>query len=153
MPTKAGEEHVLRFRLTCIVRPPESHEGRATEFGLQDKRRVLHPGETQPDGSIQYDFEVPVRRAPAGAPRFGGPFVHGTPAEPFLYLGWRRADGPPAAWIRRTKILLTSITWSQIFAAGDTGGLLAGCVAGIEGSRAPLLDDGWAVQPRDPSGS
>ncbi len=147
MAKKEPETRAVRLRLICVT-PPEMYEGAPSEFGLQDKEQVLHPGQAQSDGSIRYDFDVQVQRdREATTPRFRGPYVHGTPAAPFLYLGWRRREAGQATWIRRLKIPLSSITWEQIEAVqGGDGGVLAASVSGTRSGTVPFLGTGWTVE-------
>ncbi len=97
----------LTLNLICINPPPVSAQ---LLFGLQDKKGNLQPGLSLADGRLCFTGEVAVTRK-TGDPDFGGPFVHGTPNERFLYLTYRTADGNI---IRRLKAPLKSITWQQI---------------------------------------
>src|SRR5688572_2549464 len=94
----------LRLQMTCINLPPMPPN---TEFGLQDKDRVLHQGEAQPDGSLIFRCEVNAAEKD-GTIRLTGDFVHGSSAERILYLGLRPLGGADDAWIRRWKIALTA---------------------------------------------
>ncbi len=90
-PSKIGQEaqrHV-RLRIICISPPKPENYGAA--FGLQDnsttKEWVIHAGETQPNGDVQFECECRVRRNPAnGKPNFLGPF-------PQVSLGVRAEHG------------------------------------------------------------
>jgi hypothetical protein len=118
MSTAAREPWSVHLRLIAEVGPPGEYQNRPTEFGLQDREKQLSPGQEQPDGSVQFDLDVTVRRtSPAQGLRFSGPFVQGTPAEPFVYLSWKYA-GTPGEWIRRQKIPLATIPREQIEPAG-----------------------------------
>jgi len=99
----------IRLALVTKAVPPAVHDGMATEFGVQDKQRRLHPGSPHADGSQRFEFEVIAEQATGGLARFSGQFVHGTPAERFLYLGWRPVDGTIDGWIRRWKIPLSDL--------------------------------------------
>src|SRR3712207_3554149 len=102
MAHTSDEIRVVRLRLICLSPPPEQHEHAITEFGLQDKRQVLHPGQAEAGDAVRFELDVEAKRSPAAnGVRFGGPFVHGTSAAPFLYLGWRRKEGAPSGWIKR----------------------------------------------------
>jgi hypothetical protein len=118
------EEWRVRLRVVCLSPPkPEEHDA---AFGMQDnsttKEWIIHAGETQPNGNVLFQCECRVRRNPAnGKPNFLGPFVHGGTADRFLYLSWRPKDWRPGGpevprWVclRRMKVRLGSITWSQI---------------------------------------
>jgi hypothetical protein len=84
--------------------PPQVRDGVETVFGIQDKGRHLTPPVLDANGDTI--FEITATTSDAG---LTGPFVHGKPGERFLYLGWRPANGPPDAWIRRWKISLKSL--------------------------------------------
>ena len=148
MAATSDETRVVRLRLICLTPPPQQYENSPAEFGLQDKQQVVHPGEMQAGGSLHYEFEVQVRRnRQTNALRFLGPYVHGPPAEPFLYLSWRRKEAGPPSWIRRLKIPLSSITWAQIEAAGRTDrGVLEASVDGTGSGTVPLLGGGWTLR-------
>jgi hypothetical protein len=131
MARQTEEAVVVRLRLIAEALPPEEHNGRPTEFGLQDKKQEVQAGREQPDGSGHFDCEVQARRNPiTGEARFSGPYVQGTAADPFLYLSWGYDDAPPA-WIRRQKIRLGEITWKQIEEARRENGLLQASVPPI----------------------
>ena len=155
MAKTVSETGTVRLRLICVTPPPQTFENAPAEFGLQDKAQVLHPGQVQPDGSIRYDFDVQVHRSPETlAPRFRGPYVDGTPAAPFLYLGWRRSEAGQATWIRRLKIPLSPITREQIEAVWETDSrVLAASVNGTGGGTVPLLGAGWIVEESGSSGN
>lgn len=136
---------IVRLCLICRTIPPEQHEGKATEFGLQDNEQNLVAGTQQADGSIHYAFTVRAGEGRTGAtPRFSGPCVHGTAAAPFLYLGWRLAGAEQSSWIRRLKVPLGTCSWEQVRAVRDIhGGCLEATVDGTGSGTVPLLGDGW----------
>jgi hypothetical protein len=111
----ASDQGSWTLQLTLIAEapPPAEHEGRPTEFGLVGKKGTVDPGQEQPDGSVQFDFEVQVQIALTEPRfRFRGEQVQGKPDEPFVYLGWRYAEAP-SEWIRRQKISLATIPWKH----------------------------------------
>jgi Family of unknown function (DUF5990) len=117
MTPTSQETWNLHLRLIAEAAPPDEHDSRRTEFGLQDKKQQLHPGQVQSDGTVQFDLDVRATfHLQTGTVRFTGPFVHGTPAEPFLYLSWGYEGGPPK-WIRRQKVPLAAITFRRIVQA------------------------------------
>ncbi len=144
MAVTSEQSEVVRLRLICLA-PPEQHADEATEFGLQDKQQVIHAGHRGAGGSISYDLEVRVTGSRGtNAPRFSGPFVQGTAAAPFLYLGWWRKEPPGSPWIRRLNIPLTAITREQIAAVNRAvDGFLEARINGNGGGTVPLLDGGW----------
>jgi len=96
----AGE---LKLRVISR-RAPDRVEGRATEFGLQDKKKVLRPGEPFGDGQLVFDVDVGVELELGAEPRFRGPLVHGKSGAYHLYIGWRHAGAD--VWINRLKVAL-----------------------------------------------
>jgi len=150
----------VRLRIICVSPPsPEKH---GAAFGLQDnsttKEWVIHAGKGLPNGDVQFECECRVRRSQARSkPNFLGPFVHGGPADRFLYLSWRPKDWrpggpevPPSTWLRRMKIRLGSITWPQIEQAIRRHGVLEAKVPGTGPSGpfgpVPLGSEGWTVK-------
>jgi hypothetical protein len=145
MTERSQESWDLRLRLIAEAAPPEEQENRRTVFGLQDKRQQLHPGQVQPDGTLQFDLDVRATFHPqTGTMRFTGPFVHGKPAEPFFYLSWGY-EGEPPQWIRRQKIPLAAITFQMIAKARrqNKNGFQT-TVPPITGRTASVLVD-WAM--------
>jgi len=135
----------LQLRLTCLNLPSGPSGATEYEFGLQDKKQELVPGIAGSDGAVHYDLSVEaVRYDGSPAVRFRGPFVHGTPSVPFLYLSLRRTGAAPNDWIRRLKIPLTGIDWPKIEAASaPASNGLAATVSGQRSGTVPLLGDGW----------
>ena len=146
MAGKTQDNNQIHIRLICLAPPPAQHEGRATEFGLQDKAQALQYGIALPDGSLQFDCDVTVSKLQGATPRYGGPYAHGTPGDQFLYLGWRPRGAEKGAWHRRGKVSLHTITRQQIErAASNAEWVLQGIVRGLDAARLELLDDGWTV--------
>jgi hypothetical protein len=82
----------------------------------------------------------------SGPPNFSGALTHGTPADRFLYLSQRSPDGPEAAWIKRIKVPLKSITWEQVAAAArQPTSRLACTVDGGGSGTVKLIGTGWQV--------
>ena len=107
----------IRFTLKYDGLGPVYWINDPAQFGIQDKDAVLHQGRTDKDGVVAFDFSLELK--PGGAaPVFTGDFAHGKPAERFLYLGWRNAQG---AFAQRLKIPLGSIGWDQVRQAQETG--------------------------------
>jgi hypothetical protein len=136
-----GDRRTVHFRLVC-ERPP------GEEFGLQDKQRQLHPGAPQPDGSVVYLFDLEAVPGQAHeAVRWRGPYVHGRPPAPFLYLSLRRDGEEPTEWTKRIKVPLQVITAAQVETASRTdGAVLEGRVSGKGSGTVVLLGDGWSVR-------
>ena len=108
----------IRFTLKYDGFGPVYWVNDPTQFGIQDKDAVLHQGQTGPDGVVSFDFSLELKAAAGGAPVFVGEFAHGSPAERFLYLGWRNAQG---AFAQRLKIPLGSIGWEDVREAREAG--------------------------------
>jgi hypothetical protein len=135
-------EPQVTLEITCL-RPPT----RQGAFGLQDKNQRLHPpAQAATDSAV---FRCQVRAKPAaasGPPNFSGAFTHGTPQDRFLYLSTASEDGPNAAWIRRIKVPLKSITWEQVeTAARHADARLACTVDGGGSGTVKLIGRGWQV--------
>lgn len=138
MPTAA---RTIRLRMTC----PDlaACEATPTEFGVQDRHLGLHPGAIQAQGTIAFDIAVSVVRHPAdGSVRYRGPFVHGTLAEPYLYLSMRPVGAEPGAWRRRIKVRFPSLTWQNVEALPPTS-VLATDVSGERSRTVPLHTYAW----------
>ena len=104
----------IRLRLTYDGQGPATWTpmpGAPDAFGLQDKAGVLHPGSPGEAGTTVFDFALQVKPHASGAVVLAGEFAHGPPAERFLYLGWRNANG---AFAQRLKLPLAGISWSDV---------------------------------------
>jgi hypothetical protein len=113
---------------------------------VQDREQVVHHGQVHADGSISFEVTVSaVRHAADGSVRYRGPFVHGTPAEPFLYLSFRRVEGSPVDWIRRIKVRFPDLTWERLEAIPETSAMAA-CVSGERSRTVPLHTYDWIQQ-------
>jgi len=80
-------------------------------FGLQDKAGALHPGTPGAAGAMVFDFTLQVKSLDAKAVVLTGDFAHGSPAERFLYLGWRNTQG---GFAQRLKLPLFTIASAQV---------------------------------------
>ena len=101
----------VRLRIVYDGTPPNTWDGGAKDFGLQDKENVLHLGKAERDGRIVFDVALALKPERTPAPVFLGDFAHGAPKERFLYLSWRNTSG---AYAQRLKLPLAGITWSAI---------------------------------------
>ena len=90
----------LRLRIV-VVRPPPG-----VDYGLQRGRGSGYETvQTQRSRGADLTFELSIDVRPG--PRFGGPFVQGKPAAPFVYLDigtYAGQTGTP--WSRRLKVPL-----------------------------------------------
>lgn len=137
----------LRLRIICLKPPICPGDDAPTEFGVQDRGQVVHPGQVHGDGSVSFEVTVSaVRHAAGGSVRFRGPFVHGTPAEPFLYLSFRHVEGSPVAWIRRIKVRFPVLTWEQLEAIPETSVLAARVSGERRRTTIPLHTYDWTQQ-------
>jgi len=143
MPTTRPNDLALTVVLICQDAPPLEREGRAMEFGAQDKAGVLHPGLPEGERAVRFALGVVARPAAHGGVDFAGPFVHGVPQDRFLYLGYRRLS--ETTWTRRWKIPLAALTWSQVLAAHEGGKEIMGRVSAGGTATVRLLDLGWSV--------
>ena len=112
----------IQLQLVYDGSGPVHWDGGAGAFGLQDKDGALHPGTPGAAGSTVFDFTLRVKSLDARAVVLVGDFAHGTPAERFLYLGWRNRAGNFA---QRLKLPLATITADQVRQACVEGKLMA----------------------------
>jgi hypothetical protein len=146
MAKTSEKSQVVRLQLTCVTPPHQIFDTTEIVFGLQDRHEVLHPGQLQPDKSLLYEIDVAViHRSETPEARWRGPYVHGTPATPFLYLSLRRLSPDPTSWIKRLKIPLPRLTWEQIEATQATP-CFAASISGNGSGTVPLLGEGWTRQ-------
>lgn len=83
MPAPANDTLQLTLRLSCEDVPPAEYQGRAMEFGAQDKAGALHAGTTEDDGGLAFVLPVAAQLpAPGGEVDFSGTFVHGSTSTP-----------------------------------------------------------------------
>lgn len=152
MAKTSENSHIVRLQLTCVTPPPCPPDTKDVEFGLQDRHLVVHPGQPRPDGSLQYEIDVVVIHQPETPEvRWRGPYVHGTPAAPFLYLSLRRHPAQPTDWMRRLKVPLPSLSWDQVEWTQATP-CFAASVSGSGSGTVPLLSDGWTRQEHPSTG-
>jgi hypothetical protein len=130
-----AKQETLRLRIVYDGTPPNTWDGSAKDFGVQDKANVLHLGKTDRSGQIVFDIALDVKPERAAKPVFLGDFAHGPPKERFLYLSWRNSNG---AYAQRLKLPLGAIAWSDIDKARD---------APLTGEVAP------SSKPRKPGGT
>jgi hypothetical protein len=131
----------LRLRLKCVEPPALPNDG-MVEFGVQDKKQMLHAGSHLPDGALQFDFAVIVQVN--DAVKFSGPFAHGTADAPFVYLSLRPTQAG-AAWIKRIKVPLKNITPALVNKAIDADKPLQASVSGQGAATVPLLK-AWSIE-------
>jgi hypothetical protein len=143
MPTTRPNDLALTVVLICQDAPPSEREGRAMEFGAQDKAGVLHAGVTEGERTVRFALRIVARPAADGGVDFAGPFVHGVPQGRFLYLGYRRLG--ETTWTRRWKIPLAPLTLSQVLAAHEGGKEIVGRVSAGSTATVRLLGLGWSV--------
>jgi hypothetical protein len=146
------DERPLGLRVICSPMPPRTFGARERiELAMQVKQD-LQPGVERPDGGMQFECEVRVKRNPkTGRPHFLGPAAHGPTEARHLYLNWQGWEAGEQVEFGRMKIHLSPITWEQVEAATAEGALLEVTVSGIgrHGGPAcasvPLEGDGWQV--------
>lgn len=135
MPTVRPGDLELTVLLICQDTPPPEREGRAMEFGAQDKAGVLHRGVPEGERALRFALRIVARPAADGEVDFAGPFVHGVPQGRFLYLGYRPLG--ETTWTRRWKIPLAALTWSQMLAAYEGGKPVRLIGVGVSGLGTP----------------
>jgi Family of unknown function (DUF5990) len=137
----------VRIRLIAEALPPKEYQGRPTAFGLNDKKRQLHPGVEQPDGTVWFDLEVQVRTmGPTATLRFQGPFVLGKPDEQYIGLIWNYAG--ERTTIRGQKLRLDAIPEKLIpQATGRSPGILQARVLPIT-ERTATIPVEWPLLHR-----
>lgn len=142
-----AQEVNVRLRVICYDPPLSQQDGRPTTFGLQDKNGALRVGVLQGNGSRVFDCEVRAKPTGDGGVNFLGDFAHGTPAARFLYLSYGYADNTNEGWIKRIKVPLDGITWSQVERAISEGQVLEASVDGQRAAKVETLGSGsgWVV--------
>lgn len=143
MPTVRPGDLELTVVLLCEDAPPPEREGRAMEFGAQNKAGVLHPGVPEGEQTVRFALRIVARPAADGGVDFAGSFVHGVPQDRFIYLGYRRLG--ETNWTRRWKIPLAALTVSQVLAAHEGGKEIVGRVSAGSAATVRLLGLGWSV--------
>ena len=94
----------------CVVSrtAPAIYSGRETEFGIQDKKKLLEPGELIKSG-LSFTVTATAKNDD-GVAKFSGPFIHrGNGGKQHLYIGWRYLGDE--TWINRLKVQL-EMPWS-----------------------------------------
>ena len=120
------------IRILLSLDAPPAPPG--TVFGLQDHDGELEEGRREADGSLAFACDVRAVALPDGAIRLRGPFVHGPPDGPFLYLSCRPATPERDRWLFRLKVPLTGID--------PDAECVAGRIKATGGGSVPLVD-GW----------
>ncbi|HEX5141405.1 MAG TPA: DUF5990 family protein [Dehalococcoidia bacterium] len=132
----------LHLRVVCTATPPSTHDGRATEFGLQSGKSTIVSGTPSPGGRLEYTCDAEMYRDAKGRTRFRGPCIQGTPEEAFIYLSWRFA-GTETEWVGRIKLMLTAITTLVDVDEGGTSVALETEAAGS--TRGPIRQGNWRL--------
>lgn len=146
MAKKPENSRMVHLQITCVTPPLVPPDTNDIEFGLQDRQEAIFAGQLQPDGSLQYEIDVVVIHQPETPEiRWRGPYVHGKPSAPFLYLSLRRRSIQPAGWIRRLKVPLPRLPWDHVEAMQGTPGFAA-AISGDGSGTVPLLGHGWTLQ-------
>jgi hypothetical protein len=135
--------------LRIVVVDPAPGFGLALQKGATGKAAHLPAAASSPT-AVAFDLEVTVQGALAdGRPRFLGPFVHGPPAERFVYICVAQIGGAP---VGRMKIPLGALDWAAIEGL-PPGQRIEGRVSG-RGRRGgpafatvPILEPGWVYGP------
>jgi len=97
-----------KFRIVLESPPP------GIDYALQEgKGAGYKPVQIQRSAGkdLRFEFSTSIKEAGVSAFRLGGPFVQGSPKEPFVYINIGVYAGQAnTEWARRLKIPLTGIT-------------------------------------------
>jgi hypothetical protein len=107
------------------LQPGKPLSAEVLEFGMQDSKGGILPGTLLPEGLQRLDAVLTLERDDNGQPVFSGKFAHGTPADRFLFLSWKRAGVHDHPWGWRIKIPLGGIDWPKVRAAEKPGKCVA----------------------------
>jgi hypothetical protein len=145
MAKTTENSRVVRLHITCVVPPLIPPDTTGVNFGVQDRHEVIFPGKLQPDGSLKFEIDgIVIQQPGTSEARWRGPYVHGKPAAPFVYLSLRRDSIQQTAWVRRLKVPLPRLIWDQIAAMQATPCFVAS-ISGKGSGTVPLLGDGWTL--------
>lgn len=136
---------VVQLRVICLRPPPDTFGGRATSFGLQDKKGALDSGKQRADGARIYTCAAQTKLT-GGKPDFSGAQVQGKPGERFLYLSWAYAAGE---WVQRIKIPLAGISWEQIEQVAHSASVLEAMIEDGTASATVRPMQGWVITRRE----
>ena len=131
----------VQLRVVCLRPPPDTFDGQATHFGLQDKKGGLDSGTQRADGARILGCEAQAKLKD-GKPDFSGAQVQGKPGERFLYLSWAYAAG---GWVQRIKIPLSDITWQQIEQAASSDSALEAVIEDGTAAATVRPKQGWVL--------
>jgi hypothetical protein len=146
MAKTVENSRIVRLHITCVTPPLVPPDTTGVNFGVQDRHEVIFPGQLQPDGSLQFEIDVvAIHHHETPEVRWRGPYVHGKPSAPFLYLSLRRDSVHPTGWIKRLKVPLPHLSWDQVEATQVTS-CFAASISGNGSGTVPLLGDGWTPQ-------
>jgi len=108
----------LTLDLICHHLPDCAPASPVCRIGVQEKKDVREAAAYA--GLTEIRLRVQLQ-AEANPPRFKGPAVQGTPAEPFIYLSW--GDWVEGVWVmrQRSKIQLNTIP-AELLAKALAGG-------------------------------
>jgi hypothetical protein len=82
----------------------------------------MHSGLAEFGEAQNLDLLVEIKQSPkTHKPIFFGEFLHGSPAERFIYLSWKREAQSEYPWAWRIKIPLSGISQELINAAKQSG--------------------------------
>jgi hypothetical protein len=132
-------------RIVLMAPPP------GPTFALQRGKGDLAGVAVSTGQDLQFDFVFQAVEGPGGRVRFSGEFVQGPAGGKFIYVNSGTLAGDPrAAWTRRAKVSLESLTWAAVSGVAARPGLLFEArISGVakDGGPAcasvPLLNGGW----------
>ena len=143
---KAAATQELTLRIRVVDPPPD------VAFLVQCGKHDLTAPVKATHQALVFEFPVRIATQPNGAPNFLGAYAQGPAAARFVYVNsGTRAGQSESCWSRRAKVPLTSITWTLIEKARQSGRALEVEFNGTGGDGGPtcatvkLGDRGWRV--------
>jgi hypothetical protein len=138
MVRRSVDAQKVQLIIDCL-QPPVDQQGRATEFGLQNKQGVLLAGQPLAGGGLRFMCEADALVTGEGLD-WRGMYIHGPRGDRFLYLAWRELAGN--TWIRRCKVSLVDVRAADLVAVAQSVHILLAEVPDIAHARARIAH-GW----------
>ena len=144
-------ESELTFRIV-LEKPPAGvdfalQKGKGSKYEIVQKQR-------SGSGDLQFEFAARAITDQKGeAPTLLGPFVQGSPAERFVYIGIGKFAGQTGTeWSRRLKVPLSGVTSEMVERATSTSAVFVTHVPGTGKDGGPNCATvkpfvGWKLKP------
>jgi hypothetical protein len=142
--TTAGRREINIRLIHNGLQPGKPSLDEPLEFGMQESKGEILPGTSLPAGLHRFDVVLALKEDDEGQPVFSGKFAHGTPADRFLYLSWKRARVHEHPWAWRVKIPLVGIDWAKVCAAEKPGKCVAANVVDCKPHSSEPIN--WRVE-------